>query len=331
MSSLLPIPENLMSGPVKDSLQEKIRKAGGEKWSEHTKVLPPLLPGQWVQLQNLKGAHPLKSDYSGIVMGKHNENSYAIKVNRTGKVTVRNRVSLRKIPPPVQLVRPVTVPGEARPAGGLGSVLEVPPAPSRVTRASLKGSNLTRQNSLLDEGSSQTGKVPRQITMNPASQTGNIMKPASKAVHEEVCERTMRQVADWDIPGNILYEAFHKSPAKVPNSADVGERGEPVEGLPVPGPSSPRGQPAGARSDSGSHNRSGSITLRDSNGSNGVMQDYGLVTRPSPQVNKETAPGPQLVKEVGPQIVRQSVRQKAQVIPFQAGQSGMEPKLDTRV
>ena len=141
----------------------------------------------------------------------------------------------------------------------------------------------------------------------------------------------MRQVADWDIPGNILYEAFHKSPAKVPNSADVGERGEPVEGLPVPGPSSPRGQLAGARSDSGSHNRSGSITLRDSNVSNGVMQDYGLVTRPSPQANKETAPGPELVKEVGPQIVRKSVRQRAQVIPFQAGQSGMEPKLDSKV
>ena len=46
MSSLLPIPENLMTGQVKDMLQEKIRKAGGEKWSEHTRVLPPLELGQ---------------------------------------------------------------------------------------------------------------------------------------------------------------------------------------------------------------------------------------------------------------------------------------------
>ena len=291
----------------------------------------------------MKGRYPLKSDNSGIIVGKHNENSYAVKVNGSENVTVRNRVSLRKIPTPVQIVRPVTMPGEARPASEPGSV---PSVPSRVTRASL-----TRQESLLDGISSQNGKVPSQNSMKPASQTGkvpsqnsmkpasqtgavpkqNVMKPASRAFHKEVCERTLRQVADWDIPGNILYEAFHKSPAKVPNSADVGERGEPVEGLPVPGPSSPRGQPAGVRSDSGSHNRSGSITLRDSNGSNGVMQDYGLVTRPSPQVDKETAPGPQLVKEVGPQIVRKSVRQKAQVIPFQAGQSGMDSKLDTRV
>ena len=62
LSSLLPIPENLMSGPVKDGLQEKIREAGGHKWLEHTKVFPPLVPGQWVQLQNLKGSHSLESD-----------------------------------------------------------------------------------------------------------------------------------------------------------------------------------------------------------------------------------------------------------------------------
>ena len=74
VSSLLPIPENLMTGQVKDILQEKIRKAGGAKWSEHTRVLPPLELGQWVQLQNLKGRYPLKSDNSGIIVGKHNEN-----------------------------------------------------------------------------------------------------------------------------------------------------------------------------------------------------------------------------------------------------------------
>ena len=119
-------------------------------------------------------------------------------MNGSGDVTVRNRVSLRRISPPVQIVRPVTMPGEAR----LASEPEcVPPAPSRVTRASLKGNNLTRQNSLLDGGSSQTGKVPSQNSMKPASQTGaipkqNVMKPASRALHEEGCELIMRQVAD---------------------------------------------------------------------------------------------------------------------------------------
>ena len=96
-SSLLPRPENLLSGPVKDKFQEKIRKDAGLRWSEHTKVLQPLQLEDWVQLQNLKGSHPLKSDYSGEIVGKRNINSYAVRVNGTNQVTVRNRASLRKL------------------------------------------------------------------------------------------------------------------------------------------------------------------------------------------------------------------------------------------
>ena len=59
VSSLLPSPENLLSVPVKDKFQEKIRKDAGLRWSEHSKVLQPLQLGVWVQLQNLKGSHPL--------------------------------------------------------------------------------------------------------------------------------------------------------------------------------------------------------------------------------------------------------------------------------
>ena len=108
ISSLLPVPENLMSGDVKDKLQEGIRQAGGQKWSEHTKKLPPLEMGAWVQLQNLRGRHPLKSDSSGVVIGRHNENSYAIKVNGSEVVTVRNRCTLRRIPKPAKITLPVS-------------------------------------------------------------------------------------------------------------------------------------------------------------------------------------------------------------------------------
>ena len=109
VSSLLPIPENLMSGDVKDNLQKEIRQTGGQRWSEHTKKLPPLEIGAWVQLQNLRGRHPLKSDSSGVVIGRRNENSYAIKVNGSEIVTVRNRSTLRRIPTPVQIHRPVAI------------------------------------------------------------------------------------------------------------------------------------------------------------------------------------------------------------------------------
>ena len=106
VSSLLPIPANLLSGVAKDKLQEKIRADGDKRWSEHTKVLPDLKVGEFVQLQNLKGLHPLKSDYNGEVVGRHNVNSYAVKVNGTNRTTVRNRASLRKIPPPVPIHEP---------------------------------------------------------------------------------------------------------------------------------------------------------------------------------------------------------------------------------
>ena len=143
----------------------------------------------------------MKSDYSGVILGRHNENSYAVKVNGTGKVTLRNRASLRKIPPPVPIHRPVTVPSVSRPASGPRSGLAVAPAPSMVTRSSLKVGTVPRQNNMmqgLDEGPSQVGNVSRQ----------NSMKPASQAFHEETCEKLMRQVADWDIPGNIVHQAF---------------------------------------------------------------------------------------------------------------------------
>jgi len=59
---LRPKEGNLLSGLDKDRLQSKIRQKGGEKWSEHTKMLKPLQIGDFVMLQNLKGPHPLKSD-----------------------------------------------------------------------------------------------------------------------------------------------------------------------------------------------------------------------------------------------------------------------------
>ena len=50
VNSLLPIPENLMSGEVKDKLQGKIREDGAKRWSEHTRVLPDLKEGDFVQV-----------------------------------------------------------------------------------------------------------------------------------------------------------------------------------------------------------------------------------------------------------------------------------------
>ena len=52
VASLLPIPANLLSGEMKDKLQGKIRAEVGKRWSEHTRVLPELKIGDFVQIQN---------------------------------------------------------------------------------------------------------------------------------------------------------------------------------------------------------------------------------------------------------------------------------------
>ena len=111
VSSLLPIPDNLLSWEAKDKLQKKIRAEGDKRWSEHTRVLPGLKIGQFVQFQNLKGGHLLKSNYNGEIVGRHNINSYAVKVNGTGKTTMRNRASLRKIPQPIPVHQPLNFQG----------------------------------------------------------------------------------------------------------------------------------------------------------------------------------------------------------------------------
>ena len=206
VSSLVPFPANLMSGTEKDRLQEKIKLDAGQRWSEHTKVLQPLNVGEWVQLQNLKGSHPLNSDYSGEIVGRHNINSYAVKVNGTGKVTVRNRASLRKIPAPVPIHMPMTeqapapapvpapVPAD-RPAHGPRSESAVLSVPSVVTRSSLKA----RQNSMVPEGQNEG--------------------PRNQALYDKKCESMMHQVANMDYPGNIL-KVLRKPSAQSSNVAD---------------------------------------------------------------------------------------------------------------
>ena len=42
VENLLLIPDNFISGEVKDKLQGKIRADGEKRWSEHTRILPEL-------------------------------------------------------------------------------------------------------------------------------------------------------------------------------------------------------------------------------------------------------------------------------------------------
>ena len=70
-----------------------------EKWKEHTKALPPLQVGDHVYLQNLTGNHPLRWERTGKVVEVRQFHQYVIRVDGSGRTTLRNRQHLRKFTP----------------------------------------------------------------------------------------------------------------------------------------------------------------------------------------------------------------------------------------
>ncbi|GFO50205.1 retrovirus-related pol polyprotein from transposon opus [Plakobranchus ocellatus] len=66
-----------------------------ERLSAHTRVLPPLAVGDCVRIQNQTGPHPTKWDKTGIVIEVRQFDQYVIRVDGSGRVTLRNRKFLR--------------------------------------------------------------------------------------------------------------------------------------------------------------------------------------------------------------------------------------------
>ena len=70
-----------------------------ERLSAHTRVLPPLAVGDCVRVQNQTGPHPTKWDKTGVVVEVRQFDQYVIRVDGSGRVTLRNRKFLRKYLP----------------------------------------------------------------------------------------------------------------------------------------------------------------------------------------------------------------------------------------
>ncbi|CAG2216566.1 unnamed protein product [Mytilus edulis] len=85
-----------------DAREEALRNhhiKQGERLSEHTKRLPQLATGNCVRIQNQIGHYPLKWDKTGIIIEVRQFDQYAVKVDGSGRVTLRNRKFLRKYVP----------------------------------------------------------------------------------------------------------------------------------------------------------------------------------------------------------------------------------------
>ena len=70
-----------------------------EKWKEHTKALPALRIGDHVFIQNLVGNHPRRWERTGTVVEVRQFHQYVIKIDGSGRLTLRNRQHLRKYTP----------------------------------------------------------------------------------------------------------------------------------------------------------------------------------------------------------------------------------------
>ena len=80
VESLTHFLKNLLSAAVKEQKHRGIRAEAGRRIDFHTKVLKELEVGDCVQLQNLRGKHPLKLDQAGVVTPKNGFSNYLVKL-----------------------------------------------------------------------------------------------------------------------------------------------------------------------------------------------------------------------------------------------------------
>ena len=72
---------------------------GHEAWSQGTRRLPPLKTGDQVYVQNQTGNHPRRWERTGTVVEVRQFDQYVVKMDGSGRATLRNRVFLRKYKP----------------------------------------------------------------------------------------------------------------------------------------------------------------------------------------------------------------------------------------
>ena len=112
-----------------EALRNRHMKAA-ERWSEHTKRLPPLAVGDHVHIQNQTGPYPTKWDKTGIVIEVRQFDQYVIHIDGSGTMTTRNRKFLRKYLP-VQTMPPrLTIDND------LHQLAMLPPRPIKQAKSS---------------------------------------------------------------------------------------------------------------------------------------------------------------------------------------------------
>ena len=82
--------------PAREEALRNRHMRASERWTEHTRRLPPLKVGDHVRIQNQTGHNPTKLDKTGLVIEVRQFDQYVIKVDGSGRITIRNRKFLRQ-------------------------------------------------------------------------------------------------------------------------------------------------------------------------------------------------------------------------------------------
>ena len=72
-----------------NALRNRHMKAA-ERWSEHTRQLPPLVVGDHVRVQNQIGPQAKKWDKTGVIIEVLQFDQYRVRIDRSGRTTLRN-------------------------------------------------------------------------------------------------------------------------------------------------------------------------------------------------------------------------------------------------
>ena len=129
-----------------------------EAWSEHTKKLPALPVGSKVFIQNQVGNNPRRWERTGTVMEVKDYDQYNVKVDGTGRLTLRNRRFLRSFSPIVRT-----------PPTNLTT-----PTPTNLTTPPLPGTSVT----------TTTPQVPVYYPTEPAQECSEPTQECSEPTQE---------------------------------------------------------------------------------------------------------------------------------------------------
>ncbi|MEM7284015.1 MAG: DDE-type integrase/transposase/recombinase, partial [Pseudomonadota bacterium] len=182
-----------------------------ERLSAHTRVLPALAVGDHVRIQNQTGPYPIKWDKTGIVIEVRQFDQYVVRVDGSGRVTLRNRKFLRKYTPVVPRSPLAMLPVLSSPTAVMTQTIPItPPTPTALHHPcpEIANSPDTQHNPPPDTSTPSGGDSPgdnstaspeqndTDLSVSPTQETSSSPEAVTKTM-----PRSLRALQSYNKPG----------------------------------------------------------------------------------------------------------------------------------